>query len=82
MIEYEDSCEAAHLVPLQESDWFYKNEMSQYTSGGNDEQRAINDLSNILLLRSDVHRAFDRKNFVFVPKYHGELYVNVVGDSE
>ena len=56
--------------------------MSQYISGGNNEQRAISDLSSVLLLRSDVDRAFDRKHFVFVPKFYGELCVNVVGDSD
>ncbi|KAK5155706.1 hypothetical protein LTR04_005774, partial [Oleoguttula sp. CCFEE 6159] len=64
-----DYCEKAHLCPVGELAWFKRNEMHTYNE--NDQlldRNVINDISNVVALRPDVHKAFDEKNFVVVPK--------------
>jgi hypothetical protein len=69
MSAHEEGCEMAHLCPRSEDEWFHMNEMHRYIY---DVQRprtgAINDVGNVMLLRSDLHTAFDQMKFVFVPK--------------
>jgi hypothetical protein len=61
--------QCAHLCPRQEIDWFEANGMNSYNLDGSLPQELItNDSSNALTLRSDLHYAFDRCSFVFVPK--------------
>lgn len=43
---------------------------------------AINDVSNPLLLRADLHRQFDKSRFVFLPKNGGTLVTHVLKNSE
>ena len=81
--EHVEECDGAHLCPQSEDDWFRDNEMYQYRR----QQRrtgdsAIHDISNVLLLRVDVHRAFDKQQFVFLPKLDGLLSVHVLGESK
>ncbi|KAH8679276.1 hypothetical protein BGZ61DRAFT_310947, partial [Ilyonectria robusta] len=54
----------AHIIPREETEWFLINGMHRYGSGRYD----IDDLSNIVTLRSDVRICFDRRVFAFVPK--------------
>lgn len=64
-----DAIEAAHICPMEEKTWFLKNEMSVYNL--NDilsSHLVMNDISNAVALRADVHKVFDDKKFVFVPK--------------
>ena len=69
MSDHEEGCEIAHLCPRSEDCWFHANEMQRYI---HDVRRsglgAINDISNVMLLRSDLHTAFDQAKLVFVPK--------------
>jgi hypothetical protein len=62
---YTEETQVAHLCPQKENDWWYANSMSTYNVGS---ETTPDDLSNVLLLRSDLHIAFDKPRFVFVPK--------------
>ena len=64
-----DAIEAAHICPMEKKTWFFENEMSVYNL--NDilsPHMAMNDISNTVTLRAGVHKIFDDKKFVFVPK--------------
>ena len=60
----------AHIVPVEEDEWFHANEMSRYVFDNQRRSRAaITDVNNLTLLRADLHASFDTaKKFVFVPK--------------
>ncbi|EJF61891.1 hypothetical protein DICSQDRAFT_180282 [Dichomitus squalens LYAD-421 SS1] len=58
-------CDNAHLVPKDELAWFLVNEMGRFnrsTLGA-----TVNDVSNGVTLRCDVHRLLDSQSFVFYP---------------
>jgi len=60
---------AAHLCPRSEKDWFFKNGMAAYNVNANlTITHVVDDVSNAISLRPDLHRAFDDKKFVIVPK--------------
>ncbi|KAL8383535.1 hypothetical protein RB595_010643, partial [Gaeumannomyces hyphopodioides] len=61
-----DSCETAHLIPYSERGWFVSNEMRQYVQSA--ATLPIDDESNLILLRRDLHFLFDRYRYTFVPK--------------
>lgn len=66
----EEATQSAHLIPKSEEDWFNANSMSMYNkyplrSG----PQILDDTSNALLLRADLHQLFDTPKFVFVPKF-------------
>ena len=64
-----EACEQAHLVPVEEEEWFSTNEMEAYTShSGNRDLWFIDDVNNRLLLRSDLHKFFDDQMPPFIPK--------------
>lgn len=61
--------QVAHICPEHERDWFMSNSMPQYNSNISlDPQNLLNDMSNLILLRSDLHTAFDDRKFVIYPK--------------
>ncbi|KAF7858898.1 hypothetical protein EAF04_008939 [Stromatinia cepivora] len=61
--------EVAHLCPEQEKEWFLNNMMYRYNSNTSlDHQSILNDTSNMILLRSDLHKAFDDRVFFLYPK--------------
>ncbi|KAJ9654530.1 hypothetical protein H2201_008988 [Coniosporium apollinis] len=69
MSAHEEGCQIAHLCPRSEDRWFHANEMHRYIYNVRKPgSGAIDDISNVLLLRSDLHFAFDDLKFVFVPK--------------
>lgn len=80
MTECADQCEVAHICPVKQGAWFSNNKMEQYTAKGRGRPDT-NDLSNLVLLRRDLHAAFDQHDFVFVPKY-GVLCTHLLGDSD
>lgn len=71
-------CDVAHLCPRSEITWFRYNDMEQYVSQQFRSGDAIDDPRNALLLRADIHRAFDKFQFVFVPKADGVLVTHVL----
>ena len=69
---YEDYVEKAHLCPKQEFPWFISNGMGKYNdnrdlSGG----WLMDDRTNAVLLRQDLHSSFDDRKFVVVPTVSG-----------
>ncbi|KAM3426104.1 hypothetical protein NHJ13734_009660 [Beauveria thailandica] len=62
--------EVAHLIPQKEDAWFAVNQMTMYAVRTEaSPSNATNDTSNALLLRSDLHQAFDNRQLVLVPKW-------------
>lgn len=69
MTHFYDGTQNAHIVPHQEVSWFIKNNMAQYNLNRKlHDNDSINDVSNGILLRSDLHGLLDTPYFVFVPK--------------
>ncbi|MCJ1349955.1 hypothetical protein MMC31_008198 [Peltigera leucophlebia] len=75
-----DSVEAtdvAHVIPVDQLDWFTRNSMERYACDPS-EELSVNDLSNTILLRADLHRTFDALKWVIVPKRNSENVVQLV----
>ncbi|KAL8944613.1 MAG: hypothetical protein Q9211_000514 [Gyalolechia sp. 1 TL-2023] len=86
-----DLRERAHICPKEESLWFQANNMGRYNLNRLLTVDArIDDMSNATAMRSDIHKAYDKRLFVMVPKdecwtvhfmeptYHlGSLYHNM-----
>ncbi|KAI0479703.1 hypothetical protein F4859DRAFT_477027 [Xylaria cf. heliscus] len=61
--------EAAHLIPAEAIDWFKANDMQQYCRNQAGQPASpIEDQSNILFLRKDLHSLFNRRRFSIVPR--------------
>ncbi|KAL8913393.1 MAG: hypothetical protein Q9171_001772 [Xanthocarpia ochracea] len=76
MTDYVEECDTAHLCPKTEAEWFRENRMDEYTTElMRSGTAAINNKANVMLLRADLHRAYDKMRFVHVPKRdaQGEL---------
>jgi len=64
-----DCVERVHLCLRSEVDWFDKNGMAQYNMNGQLVRDAVvDDITNAIALRSDLHTTFDAAKFVVVPK--------------
>lgn len=59
---------SAHLVPREHDLWFSLNAMSIYGTGVRD----IDDESNLVRMRADIHKCFDDRLFTMVPKPDGD----------
>ncbi|KAK5157629.1 hypothetical protein LTR04_005391, partial [Oleoguttula sp. CCFEE 6159] len=71
--------EAAHLCPEHEKDWFLRNSMQRWNSDLSlDPAKLLWDMSNLTLLRSDLHTAFDDRKFVFFPKSNDGFSVHML----
>ncbi|KAF2623331.1 hypothetical protein BU25DRAFT_414346 [Macroventuria anomochaeta] len=57
--------QVAHVVPQSELGWWRANGMSRYNTG---LTATLDDMANALLLRADLHIAFDTPRLAFVPK--------------
>lgn len=69
MTAYSEECDTSHLCPQSETQWYQENRMDQYRVDTRKAGRqAINDACNVMLLRADLHRAWDKMRFVHVPK--------------
>ena len=67
--DYKETC---HLCPKKELLWFQGNQMSSYnTNMFLNTDDSVNDTSNMIALRQDLHRALDERFLVFVWKEHG-----------
>jgi hypothetical protein len=60
-----EQLQVAHVVPQSEVDWWRANDMSRYNIG---TTATLDDTANALLLRADLHIAFDKPRVAFVPK--------------
>lgn len=64
--------EAAHLCPRKCDEWFHRNMMEQYNRRRVQSAPAmVDDLSNLMLLRAEIHDIFDGWRLVFFPKVSG-----------
>ncbi|RMJ05005.1 hypothetical protein CDV36_014323 [Fusarium kuroshium] len=71
--------ETAHIIPASQSEWWRRNDMSQYTSAPEqlDNTRCA---ENTVLLRRDLHKLWDDGVFAIVPK-QGKWVVHVLLNS-
>ena len=64
----------AHNVPSSETEWFNKSGLAfSYRSNASDATTTplnfgIDNDNNLIVLRSDLHHAWDQRDFIFVPK--------------
>ncbi|OTB17210.1 hypothetical protein K445DRAFT_310577 [Daldinia sp. EC12] len=58
----------AHMIPQVCSSWFSANYMREYASSSTVYNNALDDTSNRLPLRTDVHRFLDRSHLTIAPK--------------
>lgn len=69
MSGYGDGVVTAHLCPRSEAAWYSRNGMTDYNLNRMlPRDVCIDDMSNGLVLRSDIHVMFDTPAFVIVPK--------------
>ncbi|KAK1762932.1 hypothetical protein QBC33DRAFT_480697 [Phialemonium atrogriseum] len=59
---------SAHLVPREEHVWYIENSMSEYAAGMGGTGAIDPNPANIIPLRRDIHRCFDKRWFAIVPK--------------
>lgn len=67
----EKATDVAHVIPVNQVDWFWRNHMRRYGSDPT-ALHSVNDLSNTILLRADLHRTFDALEWVIIPKPNSE----------
>lgn len=78
---HSEACEKAHLCPVSENDWFHSQKMQNYIEDpGKTGDMAVYDANNMIPLRADLHKSFDDRKFVFVPKDR-ELVVHMLWPS-
>ena len=58
----------AHIIPAAESEWFSANEMHRFRTYTPEGQPVIDKAENLILLRQDLHFAWDRTDFSLLPK--------------
>ncbi|KAL8905678.1 MAG: hypothetical protein Q9207_002492 [Kuettlingeria erythrocarpa] len=64
-----DIRERAHICPKEEIRWFQANDMRRYNLNRLLTAEArMDDMSNATAMRSDIHKAYDKRLFVMVPK--------------
>ncbi|KAI0486784.1 hypothetical protein F4859DRAFT_466901 [Xylaria cf. heliscus] len=61
--------EQSHIIPQAAKGWFYDNQMANYITSPNNGKE-LDDFSNIIPFRADVHRLFDASNICIFPKPH------------
>jgi hypothetical protein len=73
------AAQAAHLIPVDMDDWFLERNMWIYTSH-RDPADAVNDSTNGVYLKPDLHMALDHQKLVFYPK-DGEFVPHFLSDD-
>ncbi|KAF2123570.1 hypothetical protein P153DRAFT_371550 [Dothidotthia symphoricarpi CBS 119687] len=71
-----EEAQVSHVVPAAEEDWWKGNYMAQYGLGTS--AATPQNTANALLLRADLHLAFDKPRFAFVPKPAGDNSMRIV----
>ncbi|RYP12411.1 hypothetical protein DL767_011322 [Monosporascus sp. MG133] len=74
---YFEATEVAHLVPNACAAWFNRNRMYTYCKIPSGGRTALDDDSNGILLRRDLHRLFHALRFGFVPKSQDDGETNL-----
>ncbi|KAH8746878.1 hypothetical protein BGZ57DRAFT_777524, partial [Hyaloscypha finlandica] len=73
------STEVAHLILAYESTWFKANCIWEYNNNTTlDTINLLRDPNNALLLRADLHKAFDDRKFSLFPKDDQGFVVHVL----
>lgn len=62
----------AHVIPAVESEWFSTNEMYRFRTYTPEGQPVIDKAENLILLRQDLHFAWDRADYSLLPKQDGD----------
>lgn len=79
---HETGTDVAHLCPVHEQAWFISNQMVTWnTDLSLDEKHQMHDASNLLLLRADLHLAFDERKFCFFPKGDSKYVVHMLAPT-
>ncbi|KEF50884.1 uncharacterized protein A1O9_13065 [Exophiala aquamarina CBS 119918] len=79
MSKHVTGTQAAHIVPQHEGKWFSQNSMWKYNVDLSlDPDNLLNDMSNLVLLRSDLHVGLDERKFIFYPKGDGSFVVHLL----
>ena len=69
LTSHTSATEVAHLCPGHAEDWFIRNEMWVWNQNQNlNNTNRTRDPANCVLLRSDLHKTFDDRIWVFYPK--------------
>lgn len=64
---YNNSLDAAHIIPAAEASWFDSNKMKRYCSI-RDGLKLIDDERNHIVLRRDIHPLFDARKLLIIAK--------------
>ncbi len=59
-----EETDVAHIIPVSEGAWFADNEMADYTH----DTWTVDTSANLLLLRKDIHHAYDHFKWTMAPK--------------
>lgn len=62
-----EGLEVAHIIPLKEDYWFTTNYMHNYNRDKH-RNKTVTNVSNLFLLRSDIHTVYDMHKWTIVPK--------------
>ena len=63
-----DYIESAHLCPREEAEWFSRSGMVHYNINKMLGNYFVDDISNAIALRPDIHKAFDDRKFLITYK--------------
>lgn len=75
--------EVAHICPRQDFPWFAANNMARWNNDASLAGLAmLDDHSNLLLMRSDIHKAFDDGDFVLYPKSASGFSLHMIQPSQ
>jgi hypothetical protein len=79
----------AHVIPVSEKLWFTNNEMEEYGDlSGRSGEIIADSFANLLRLRCDAHRLWDKLNFSIVPRNdtsaenRAAWFTQALGDDE
>lgn len=79
---HETGTDVAHLCPVHEQAWFTSNEMITWNTDLTlEEKHQMHDTGNLLLLRADLHLAFDECKFCFFPKGDSKYVVHMLAST-
>lgn len=66
---YTEQTEAVHIIPERESEWFHARGMTR--------RAPIQDESNFILLKVDVHKQWDQRQSTLAPRIMGDATISL-----